>query len=381
MNIERRLWKANNYDEVSNNLLQYGYKLLVKKEDYMGTTINPLVCIDDNNYMYVVNYTEILKGVKPKQVHKSNPYSIYNISIFLKTYNLSFTITSDEYLGKKGLLSFKCNRCGENVESTWDRINRETIRNGIKTRGRLYCPYCDGSTESQHALVLKQVFMHEYPDTILEDKSCINPTTLKIMPTDIVNHRLKIAIEIQSEYHDNRKDKDLIKKQYWINRGYQFYDPDIRQYDVLEMCQLFFKIDNIPNYVNFNFSNKIPIKKIQEMLDEGLIVPEIAKALNINSHRIYDGLHYGKLHRRDDYTNPCQTPVVQLDLDENFIAEYPSINAAQRATGVPSGNISSTLLDGRNYANGYYWCYKEDYKNNKQILKTKISNNRRDYRQ
>ena len=212
MNIERRLWKANKYDEVSNNLLQYGYILLVKKEDYMGTTINPLVCIDDNKYMYVVNYTEILKGVKPKQVHKSNPYSIYNISIFLKTYSLSFTITSDEYLGKKGLLSFKCNRCGEKVESTWDRINRETIRNGIKTRGRLYCPYCDGSTESQHALVLKQVFMHEYPDTILEEKSCINPTTLKIMPTDIVNHRLKIAIEIQSEYHDIRKDKDLIKK-------------------------------------------------------------------------------------------------------------------------------------------------------------------------
>lgn len=56
--------------------------------------------------------------------------------------------------------------------------------------------------ESSTASIVKQVFKHEFPDTILEDKSCINPKTGRILPTDIVNHDLKIAIEIQSTYHD-----------------------------------------------------------------------------------------------------------------------------------------------------------------------------------
>ena len=79
-------------------------------------------------------------------------------------------------------------------------------------RNIILCPNCDGRTESVHALVLKQMFKHYYPDTIEEDKSCINPLTCCILPTDIVNHRLKIAIEIQSQWHDfeDIKIKDVL---------------------------------------------------------------------------------------------------------------------------------------------------------------------------
>ena len=60
------------------------------------------------------------------------------------------------------------------------------------------CPNCNtNKTESNHASILKQIFIHEYPDTSIEDKSCINPKTKRPFPTDIVNHRMKIAIEIQ----------------------------------------------------------------------------------------------------------------------------------------------------------------------------------------
>ena len=101
------------------------------------------------------------------------------------------------------------------------------------------------------------------------------------MPTDIVNHRLKIAIEIQSEWHDNEysKTKDAIKRRFWIDKGYSFYDPDIRDYSVLEMCQLFFKIDQIPDWINFEYSNKLNIKIAQEFLNKGLSVIDVANEM------------------------------------------------------------------------------------------------------
>lgn len=81
-------------------------------------------------------------------------------------------------------------------------IKRE---NGQDAKRKYYkqCPFCSKfHLESYHASVLKQIFIHKYPDTSLEDRSCINPKTNRALPTDIVNHNLKIAIEIQSGYHD-----------------------------------------------------------------------------------------------------------------------------------------------------------------------------------
>lgn len=42
------------------------------------------------------------------------------------------------------------------------------------------------------------------------------------------------------------------------------------------MCQIFFSIDKIPNWINYEFSNKLNIKTAQELLDEGLAVNDVA---------------------------------------------------------------------------------------------------------
>lgn len=167
--------------------------------------------------------------------------------------------------------------------------------------------------ESAHATALKQVWMHEEPDTIPEDRSCINPLTGCALPTDIVNHRLKIAIEVQSAFHDDKKQKtkDAIKKNFWIEKGYNFYAVDHREYTIIEMINMFFDyINEIPDYVDFD-------KKFIR--------------------------------------------VVQLDMDKNFIKEYESMESAEYLTGCSEGKIGSTLRAGRNYCNGYYWVYKDEY--------------------
>ena len=147
------------------------------------------------------------------------------------------------------------------------------------------------------------MFLHYYPDTSIEDKSYINPKTNKICPTDIVNHRLKIAIEVQSQWHDfeDIKIKDENKKKYWISNGYKFYDPDIRNYSILDMCKIFFDINSIPDWINYEYSNKLNIKKIQYLLDNGKILSEISNELNIDKHRIYDAIYDKKIFYPKNY--------------------------------------------------------------------------------
>ena len=355
-------------EDIKNILLKYNYKLL---SDYIDAKQKLKMENPDGYIVYGFVY-EIEKGSVPAPFHKSNPATIYNINIYLnKRFNGKFTCISEQYTGKDDNLLFICNDCETIFKNKWNNINRKG-----ETRNGLTCPNCGGRIESLHALTLKQVFLHEYSDTIVEDKTCINPLTNKIIPTDIVNHRLKIAIEIQSEWHDreNIKIKDKIKKDFWINKGYSFYDPDIRDYTILEMIQIFFKdINEIPEYINYNYSNKLNIKKIQNMLNNGMIVVDISKKLDINIHRIYDAIYNKKIKYPESYVPACYTKIVQLDLKENYLNTYNSINEAGEANNILPGNISSALSNGNNYSGGYFWVKYEDYISGNYKLESRFS--------
>ena len=347
------------YDEVFHNLQNHGYILLVKKENFFGICKTKLICTDVQGYKYVVTYDAIMRNKNSYMVHKSNPYSIYNINRFLKLKHLPFTCLSKQYINKKTQLEFICDRCGKHIFKSWSNI----YRNDNPSRHYIMCDNCDGRLESIHALVLKQIFQHVYPDTIVEEKSCINPITNKIMPTDIVNHRLKIAIEIQSEFHDNEysKVKDKIKKDFWLNKGYSFYDPDIRNYSILEICQLFFDIEQLPNYINYNYSNKINIFETQKYLNKGMKIPDIAKEMNINVHRIYDAIYDNKLIIHKNHVRADKRPLVQLNEKGEYVNEYSTIVDAAKNNGINNGTLVSALNNNRQYVKGFYWIDKSDY--------------------
>ena len=347
-----------------------GLRLIGNENDYVN--YKSYVHFEDNNgYRYSLCASNIQDITTLKLTGKYNAYSIYNINQFLLNNGIRFDCISNHYINAETEMEFKCQRCGEIILSTWHNINRKDNY----SRHHLLCPNCDGRFESIHAIVLKQIFKHEHPDTIEEEKSCRNPLTGKVMPTDIVNHRLKIAIEIQSQWHDfrDKKEKDAYKKQFWIEKGYQFYDPDIRDYSVLEMARLFFNIEKLPDYIDYDYSNKINISIVQNMLDAGNTVPEIEKKTKFNRHRIYDALYSGKLVYPTDYGNACFVPIVQLDMNGDFIAEYDSLSAASRATGLRSGSIGKALRLSQHYSGGYYWCYKSDYELHNFKLESRFS--------
>lgn len=360
------------YQDVKNNLKKVGFILDIKEENFTGITKCDLFCHDIEGYKYKIKYDSVMRGRIPDRFNSGNPFTIDNINHFLKSTNTPFKCISDKYINSIRPLEFICKRCNEHVFRAWRDINKNDNHN----RHKIICPNCDGRIESVHALVLKQMFKHYYPDTIEEEKSCRNPITNKIMPTDIVNHRLKIAIEIQSEWHDNEysKIKDTIKKNFWIDKGYSFHDPDIRDYSVLEICQLFFDIEELPDYINYNYSNKINVKEIQSMLDEYITIPQISNILNINIHRIYDALYSGKITRPKGYSNADLRPIVQINLDGKYVNEYVSISEASKITGIKSCAIASAFTRNNHYSSGFYWFDKDDYyKGNYKIIETRFS--------
>ena len=360
------------YQDVRDNLKKIGFILDVKEEEFTGVTKCALYCHDLDGYKYQITYNAVMRGKIPDKFNRGNPFTIENINHFLKSTNIPFECISDEYIDSINPLEFICKRCGEHVFRSWRNVNKNDNTN----RHRIICSNCDGRTESVHALVLKQMFKYYYPDTIEEEKSCRNPITNKIMPTDIVNHNMKIAIEIQSEWHDNKysKIKDAIKKEFWINKGYSFYDPDIRDYSVLEICQLFFDIEELPDFINYNYSNKLNIKEIQSMLNEYVSIPQISNMLNINIHRIYDALYSGKIIRPKGYCDADCRQIVQVDLQGSYVNEYNSISEASKITGIKSYAISSAFTRKNHYSSGFYWFDNDDYyKCNYNILERRFS--------
>lgn len=345
------------------NLNKNGLVLLTNKDNV--NTTKQMIVISDGKYKANVkleNYLRNDRKCKPLWFAVKNPFIIENINTYYRIqHDGKFICISniDEIVDRNSVLRFQCTRCGQIIEkSIFNALRHDGTHNGIK------CSNCDEHFESLHALVLKQVFKHYYPDSVEEDPSCRNPKTGKIMATDIVNHRLKIAIEVQGQWHrfEKQKQRDKIKKEFWLSRGYAFYDYEIENVSVLQYIQYFFpNIKDIPDWVNMNYNKKLNIVEIQKYLNGGFKVQDIAKKLGINPHRIYDALHDNKLYYPDKYSKISKRPIIMLDLNKNKIREYDSYSEAERDNSITDNLIASCVFTKKYYCSGYYWIPKDLY--------------------
>ena len=353
------------YEYIVEDLHSHGLQVLTPKENYENVR-TPLI-LTNGTYKISENYrTYSDKHAEPTWFSKDNPYIIDNINSYLKKHkNDKFTCISSfsDYKTRDSILLFKCNRCGNIIKSSW-ATESKSFKDKYNSRHGIVCEKCDGVNESLHALALKQIYMHEYPDTTLEDKTCVNPITKAILPTDIVNHRLKVAIEVQGQFHnlDRQKERDKIKKEFWIKQGYTFYDYSIEKISVLDYVKLFFPcFEELPSYVDLGYCNKLNFDLIQDKLNQGIRVVEIARDLNIPPHRIYDAIYDKKLFYPTTYNTKTTKEVVQLTEQGKLVANYTSFREAEAQSGIQAGLISSCIYSKHYYCKGYYWFYKEDY--------------------
>lgn len=359
-----RYAKSNvNYDEIQTVITSRGYTLIDKLDDLHISKDRITIC-DDSGYYYEINWYDFKNGKNPLAFHHGNPYSVRNINTFFRIeLNGEFDCISDRYIDNMTPLDYVHKCCGAIFSDPWSYLKR---LKGNPETAYCKCPKCNTTKiESHHASALKQVFLNKHPDTVVEDKSCVNPNTMHTLPTDIVNHRMKIAIEIQSSTHDSesQKSKDAIKKEYWIKNGYEFHDPDIRNYTILELIQLFFpEIDVIPKYVDYNYSNCIDFMKVQELIDSGLTIKEAAKELNENENSIRHLSFDNKITLPCDYCSKVfnMRSIVQLSKDGNFIKRYDSL-ASIRKNGFADGTIRRVLNGTQNYSYDSFWLYEDRY--------------------
>lgn len=373
----RTIWK-HDYNTILTKVRERGFEMMTSEEEYnIKKTKSNIIVKDNDGYLFPINVSTILyknlsNSNRTKMFSKDNPFLEYNIKKMIKNEkNDEFLFIDnqiDDTFNRNKELYFVCKKCNTKFKMSLFNALRGTIYSGGKNdqHNGLTCPVCDRLIESKHANALKQVFLHEFPDTVLEDKSCRNPLTNSILPTDIVNHRLKIAIEIQSELHNReyQKVKDSFKKDYWIKNGYTFYDYYIEEYSILEYIQLFFPdITVIPDYVTYDFSKTFNFIKAQDLLNNGYTVTEISKIMHVKIHRIYDALQNKKIFYPEGYQKYNLISVVMLDKYKKYVRTYNCYGDAEKDNNIPRGNIASCISSKHYYANGYYWIPLEKYKN------------------
>lgn len=117
-------------------LKEKGYILL--DETSYKNTHNKVYIIDDDGYKYYCPIDGILLNRnKPRRVHKSNPFSIQNIQLEVDNKNKKHNtiILSNEYKSQKQKLLFKCGKCGNIFEVTYNFLHNEM--------NEVYCKSCN----------------------------------------------------------------------------------------------------------------------------------------------------------------------------------------------------------------------------------------------
>ncbi len=113
--------KKYNLEEIKYIVESYGFELI--SQEYNGANY-PIIIKDKEGYYGRSLINSIIKCSNFKRFHKSNPYTIQNIKLWIKLNNKPFELISDKYLGQYKDLEWLCKKdgCLEYFKSSWVEI-------------------------------------------------------------------------------------------------------------------------------------------------------------------------------------------------------------------------------------------------------------------
>ena len=90
-------------------------------------------------------------------------------------------------------------------------------------------------------------------------------------------------------------------------------------------------------------------------------IPDIAKEMNINVHRIYDAIYDNKLIIPKNHVRADKRLLFNWTKKGEYVNEYSTIVDAAKNNGINNGTLVSALNNNRQYVKGFYWIDKSDY--------------------
>ena len=192
------------FEEVEKTLEQYDLKILGGSAFYKNIK-SRITVMNKEGYLGYQNFSELRYSQGSfKRWHKSNPYSLYNIKLYLKI-NKPFIELSEEveeYKNKKTLMKFKCLNCGKEFEKTLAHLmdgnlkvctNCTNFNFNKDKKDKFYIKTLDLLKEKDMLLVSSYTRTHE--DIYVKDKEGYiyktNYHKIKTMPKGEFVHQFK----------------------------------------------------------------------------------------------------------------------------------------------------------------------------------------------
>lgn len=158
---------------------------------------------------------------------------------------------------------------------------------------------------------------------------------------------------------------NTVLKPFLSNKGYyqvSLCKNGIRKKFLVHRLVAIAFIPNPNNYKCVNHKNEITTDNFVYIDDDGYFVAELSNLewcthlYNMNYGHIKEKQRNAKLGK---YNNKISKPILQFDLDNNYIREWPSMAEIKRQLGYQQSAICQCCKFILKSAYGYLWKYKE----------------------
>lgn len=210
-------------EELQTNLSQYGCKLI----GHHAPKLTEIDIEDDSGYRYRTSLYRINQNNFGAKFHKLNPYTIYNMKLYIKLNDIPTNILDEDsrqIAVGRDYINIACSICGGAFSVLWEQLirNRRTV-----------CPHC---TKQQSMLERAVQEYLEYKNILFISQKRFKGCKYKrMLPFDFYLPKYNCVIEVHGaqHYYENgwfpqrlktRQMIDNIKKQYCLSHGIQYFE-------------------------------------------------------------------------------------------------------------------------------------------------------------
>lgn len=207
------------YEEI---LTKRGYKFI----DGMKQGYRKIYIQDNIGYKYITSLPNVQANTTPIKFHKSNPYTIENMKLYLKENEIPVTLLEDNnkcgFSTRDEYLSFACMECGKEYKATWGQVT---------TTQRYRCEHCS-KVQSKYECFVEQ-YLIECGVYYIKQKRYDDCRNIRALPFDFYLPDYNYIIEVHGQQHyyendifpeslEHRQYIDKIKEEYCHNNNIGF---------------------------------------------------------------------------------------------------------------------------------------------------------------